>query len=128
MHHLEKMRREGLRTRDAHLLEALDRHPAVDRVFVIDRPVTRAERLLRHRASSRRTAYFPRELGLQKVEHVPVESDALMRPARLRSLWWLQAYKPANLTRASRAAVAGATSAVDHALAFVPTAHPLWAD
>lgn len=126
MHHLEKFRRQGLRTRDGHLLEALDRHPEVGRILVVDRPATRAERLLRRRSRSGRMVSVPVELGLTKTEYVRSESTAAVRPALLRSRWWLHAYERGHLTVASKQSIQGALAEADVGLCFVPTAHRLW--
>lgn len=126
MHHLEKMSREGLRTRDAHLLEALDKHPRVGRLLIVDRPTTAAERLLRRRANPRVLASTPRLLGLRKADSVLAESKPLVRPLAQRSRWWLRAYTPAHLSVASATAIHEAARTADATLSFVPTAHPLW--
>jgi glycosyltransferase involved in cell wall biosynthesis len=127
MHHLEKLRSQGLRTRDGHILEALDRHPEVGRILVIDRPATRAERILRRRSGSGRMASVPAELGLTKTEYVCSENTAAVRPALLRSRWWLHAYERAHLTFDSSRSIGSALATADVGLCFVPTAHRLWA-
>jgi len=126
MHYLEKLASEGMRTRDAHLLEALDRHPRVERLFLLDRPATRAERLLRRRAGGGKAASIPATLGLEKVTYVRSESTAVYHPVRLRSDWWLYAYEPGHLSASSARSIRAAVSRADAALCFVPTAHPLW--
>lgn len=128
MHHLEKMRDEGLRTRDAHLIQALNRHPRVERLFVIDRPVTRAERLLGRRSGAEHARGVAGELGLDRVQAVHVETPAIVRPLRRRSLWWLDAYEPPRMTRDSAHAVARAVSSAALSICFVPTAHRLWGE
>jgi glycosyl transferase family 1 len=126
MHHVQKLQSEGLRTRDAHLLQALNRHPRVSRLLVVDRPVTRPERLLRRRISSAGASLAPAKLGLEKVEYVRAASRASVRPMRLRSEWWLHAYEPSHLSARSLQSIAEAVGLADAALCFVPTAHCLW--
>jgi glycosyltransferase involved in cell wall biosynthesis len=46
-HDWRKIQSEGFRTRDAHLLQEFDRDPDIESVLVIDRPVSRLERVLR---------------------------------------------------------------------------------
>ena len=126
MHDAGKLRREGLRTRDAHLLEALNRHPSVGRLLVLDRPATRPERLVGRRLSSGSVDSIPGELGLEKVEYVHAESDAVYKPIRLRSTWWLHAYEGASLSPRSTQSILEALSASTAAISFVPTAFPVW--
>lgn len=46
-HDWRKVQREGGRTRDAHLIQALSHNPAVRRIVIINRPVTLAEMIYR---------------------------------------------------------------------------------
>ena len=46
-HDWRKLQVEGFRTRDAHLLEAFARRPDVERLLVVDRPTSFAERVAR---------------------------------------------------------------------------------
>jgi teichuronic acid biosynthesis glycosyltransferase TuaH len=128
MHTTEKLKTEGLRTRDAHFLEALDAHPRVSRILVVDRPATRAERILQRRAGRSEREAIMSELGLRKTELLAAESTAIVRPLYLRSQWWRCAFEPANLTAASLIEINRAMHHADAALCFVPTAHALWAD
>ena len=48
-HDWRKAEREGIRTRDLHVIAWLRRHPDIESILVVDRPVSLAERL-RHRA------------------------------------------------------------------------------
>jgi glycosyltransferase involved in cell wall biosynthesis len=49
-HDLRKCRAEGFRTRDCHLIEGFVDHPAVDHVFVINRPTTCVEAFMKRRS------------------------------------------------------------------------------
>ena len=46
-HDWRKCLREGFRTRDGHFMEHLIRHPKVEKVLIINRPVTHAEMLVK---------------------------------------------------------------------------------
>lgn len=46
-HDWRKWQARGFRSRDAHLLQEFARDPRVESILVVDRPVSRAERLLR---------------------------------------------------------------------------------
>jgi Glycosyl transferases group 1 len=80
------------------------------------------------RVSGTKAASIPATLGLEKATYVCTESNAIYRPIRLRSDWWLHAYEPGCLSVASSRSIRAAVSRANVALCFVPTAHPLWRD
>ena len=48
-HDWKKNQSEGFRTRDAHLLQEFSRHPSIDKLLIVDRPISLVERLVFNR-------------------------------------------------------------------------------
>ena len=93
-HDWKKCEREGFRTRDAHLMQEFDRHPAVKRMLVIDRPISLAEMVLMRRNRRPRKGAVVFQKGRLSVTQVTEKTFVLdllipevIRPLRMRRGW-----------------------------------------
>lgn len=127
-HTVDKLLNEGFRTRDAHLIQELDRHPDVERVDIVERPVTLPELAARRRP---RPGRLRRDLAassaLTKTSLATCRATKVVRPVLRGRAWWEEAYRPSNLVRRDVERVRRLVGEADVVLSFVPTAHPLWA-
>lgn len=119
MHVAEKAQREGARTRDWHLIEALASSDDVGEIVIADRPITVAE-----------LALGRRQLHLEgiapSVTRLRLHSSAVIAPMTRRQRWWTAAYDPSTLTRPSRERLTRELQSADAVISFVPTAEPAW--
>lgn len=126
---------EGMRWRDAHILVCLERHPAVESILVIDRPVSLAERTLRRTSTRARgqlleSARFGRSVATltqvaSKTTVLDIRVTDILGPIRDRYRWWFHAFGEDQVL----AATAWATSYVSpeqkvQAIAWTPTVEP----
>ncbi len=98
-HDWKKCETEGFRTRDAHLLQEFQRHARVDRLLVVDRPISIAEMLLRRRprcVRKGRRIYRRGRRCLTQVDAATFVLDVLVgelvRPVLERQRWIPYAY------------------------------------
>jgi glycosyltransferase involved in cell wall biosynthesis len=94
---------EGRRWRDAHLIDALAKLPDVQRILVVDRPVSLAERLIRRLrpwAAGRPTA--ERRHGrtraritsvTEKIDVLDIHVPDLVSPVALNRGWWFRSFR-----------------------------------
>ncbi len=113
IHDWRKCEAEGFRTRDAHLIRELARRPEVERVLVVDRPISPAEIVaLRrpwriragHRVYSRGGATLTRVDD--KIHVLDVVVRDLLRPLWLRRRWWSEVLGRAAVHARIREAIA----------------------
>lgn len=125
---------EGHRWRDAHLIDALAARTDVERILVVDRPVSLAERV-RHRspgfaqgrtvAERRRRAVRARLTAVDERIHVlDVHVPDVLGPIRLRREWWFRTFAEARVLDAIT--WAATTSGMDRprVIAWLPTVAP----
>jgi glycosyltransferase involved in cell wall biosynthesis len=107
-HDWRKFQAEGFRTRDAHILQEFDRDPWIESVLVIDRPVSRAERLLRRTGAfvggrvvgttmlGGRTARLT-AVG-ERTTVLDIADPTLIGPVTKRRGWWFDVFaEPATI-------------------------------
>ena len=134
-HDWTKAQLQGFRTRDAHLLQAFARRSDVARILVVNRPTSRAERLLR-RTPERPTGELvaewrqgPGRVTITQVdEHIQTLDVAykdVIAPLQHRHGWWFDVFKRPEIAvaveRAARDHLGGPTDV----LAWVPTVAPV---
>ena len=112
-HDYKKWINEGFRTRDAHLCQHFERCHEVEKILVINRPVSLAERILRHcdwKTSVSHVIF--RKCGVQlvkmseKVWCLDIVLSDFFKVAIQRKAWWFTAFKYKKVT-----------DAINHALA-----------
>lgn len=111
LHSWSKGLREGFRTRDLHILQHLARHPEVERILVVDRPVTLAEWVARREPlglpghGSERLSRTSRLVEAGDRTHVlRTFVPALVGPVLRRRAWLHRAFRPALGPMVRRAA------------------------
>jgi teichuronic acid biosynthesis glycosyltransferase TuaH len=125
---------EGRRWRDAHLIEALASRPEIERILVIDRPVSRAERIIKRadawvagtplaergdrRASARITKVS------EKIDVLDIHVPDLVGPLLRRRGWWFDTFADARVLEHLRWAVASTGGDDPVAFAWTPTVAP----
>lgn len=94
---------EGRRWRDAHLIEALAGFPEVQRILIVDRPVSLAERLIRRhhpwaaglttaeRRADRTRARITRVA--EKIDVLDIHVPDLFSPVILNRGWWFRSFR-----------------------------------
>jgi glycosyltransferase involved in cell wall biosynthesis len=134
-HDWRKLQVEGFRTRDAHLLEAFARRPDVERMLVIDRPTSFAERVAR-RGRDRAAGSLEREwqsggvrASITEVSPNTVVLDIAVRdlvaPLLRRRGWWFDVFTRAEVGAAIDEAAQVALGAPTDTVAWVPTVAPV---
>ena len=134
-HDWRKLHVEGFRTRDAHILEAFARRSDVERILVVDRPSSLAERVLR-RTAVRATGSVDREWesGAAQASLTEVSSRTFVldiatrdfvHPVRRRRGWWFDVFASADVRAAIDEAVAQVLGAPSDTIAWVPTVAPV---
>src|SRR5262245_42505519 len=101
-HDWRKLQAEGFRTRDAHLMESVARRSDTERVLVVDRPTSLAERVTR-RGKPRADGDLERswrsgdvQASLTRVQPnvrvLDLAFDDLISPVRRRRAWWFDVF------------------------------------
>jgi glycosyltransferase involved in cell wall biosynthesis len=101
--------REGFRTRDGHLIIELAKHPQVERVIVVDRPVSMAERSLRRLPACVPGTRLFRYGGVGHAAYATEVADKtlvidicvpdVVQPLLMKRGWWFDIYRrPKTLT------------------------------
>jgi hypothetical protein len=133
-HDWRKADQEGLRWRDAHLIETFARMPDVEDVLVVDRPVSLAERL-----RGRQPAWAKGQLILERsargtrarvtqvrerVRVLDIHVPDLVGPVVSRRAWWFDTFADERVLDQVR----WATTSTDHerpsVIAWLPTVAP----
>ncbi len=93
-HDWKKCEREGFRTRDAHFMQEFDKHPLVDKMLVINRPLSLSEMIFmrRNRKPREGTVIFQKnDVSITQVTAKTYTLDILIReivqPIRMKR-WW----------------------------------------
>ena len=134
-HDWRKLQVEGFRTRDAHLLEAFARRLDVERLLVVDRPTSFAERVAR-RGPERAAGSLEREwqsggvrASLTEVLPSTLVLDLavadFLAPIRRRRGWWFDVFARADVGAAIDEAAQVALGAPTDTVAWVPTVAPV---
>lgn len=125
---------EGHRWRDAHLIDAFAAHPDVERVLVVDRPVSLAERLrfrsegfaLGHpvaERTSRRTRARITAVD-DRIHVLDIHVPDLIGPVALRRAWWFRTFADPRVLDQIRWAASTSGMARAHVVAWLPTVAP----
>jgi glycosyltransferase involved in cell wall biosynthesis len=130
-HDWRKGQAESFRTRDGHLLEAFAEHPDVESVLVIDRPVSRAERLMTRRSAFVRGSTLAertvdgRTARLTRVGPVTTVLDVadpgIITPLAFRRGWWFDVFDDPRTLAAIGWGIAESGSGGAGVIAWVPT-------
>lgn len=93
-HDWKKCEREGFRTRDAHLMQEFEKHPAVDKILVINRPISYAEIVLMRRNWQPQNGCLVFKSGnvaitqvSEKVFTLDIRVSEFIRPLMMRRNW-----------------------------------------
>lgn len=134
-HDWRKVQSEGVRTRDAHILEALCRRPDVERVLVVNRPSSRAERWLRRGAArSVGEAVLQWDQGGAhaavtrvgpKLEALDLAVGDLFRPILRRRGWWFDAFRQEVVATAIDRAAAARLGSPTEVIGWLPPIAPV---
>ncbi len=99
-HDWKKNQKEGFRTRDAHLLQEFANHPFVNKLLIIDRPISLAERLVFRRpwkVEGNAEVYTRKERALsqvgQKTFVLDIRYKDFINPIIKRQGWISEAYR-----------------------------------
>lgn len=133
-HDWRKCQREGFRTRDGHLMEHIDANDRVERLLVIDRPVSFAERLFR-RASPYATGSVEAESSMgqchgrltrvtPKTSVLDIVTPDILVPLRRRRGWWFDVFEKPDVLDLIRWAADVTGTRDGSVVAWVPTVAP----
>ena len=107
-HDWKKYEREGFRTRDAHLIQHMMRHPRVRNILVIDRPTPPPEMLVKRTswhvsAVNRRVQQLGSGCRLthisESVQVLDVFLPSMIKPVAWRQKWIPEAYASSRCVR-----------------------------
>lgn len=131
-HDQRKSDREGVRTRDGHVLAQLSRHPAVRQLLIVDRPVSLAERWIRRQdplAQGRVMDDWRRDgvhATLTRAEsgaHVlDLSVRDVVQPVLRPRRWWFQTFSSPGVKAAVQDAIRRLQLTQPAAIAWTPTA------
>lgn len=125
---------EGRRWRDAHVIDALATMPEVERILVVDRPLSLAERAIRRRPGWAR-GEVAAERDLQgararvsrmndKVSVLDIHVGDVVSPLVKRRGWWFQTFAEARIHELIRWAAGAAEIDRPTVFAWTPTVAP----
>ncbi|MBE2197600.1 MAG: glycosyltransferase [Anaerolinea sp.] len=122
-HDWKKCEREGFRTRDAHFMQEFEKHPLVDRLVVINRPISLAEMILLRRnwkPKQGTTIYQQGDLIITQVSPKTYTVDILIRelikPLRMKRDWVPSIFGHEKVIDAVRLALTHLDVATNYAL------------
>lgn len=99
-HDRKKWLSEGYRTRDAHLFQHFEKNDCVDKILVVNRPVSAAERLLKHNGGIcdiDKTEYQKKGVTLirtgDKSWCVDIKLPDFAKVAVQKKMWWFTAFQ-----------------------------------
>lgn len=95
MHDWVKCEKEGFRTRDAHLIKCFEKNKNIDKILVVDRPVTLPEILLKKKfwrvrkgkAIKKRSSSFLTKVS-EKIYVLDIFSYQVIQPLIYKRDWW----------------------------------------
>jgi len=135
LHDWRKASAEGFRTRDAHLLQAFTRSSAVERILVVDRPVSLAERLVRRwpltvpgrEIATRRsgTARGVLTESADKTVVLDIVVPDVVGPAVSARRWWFDVFAGADIARLVDWAASEVVGRDRRVIAWLPTVAPV---
>ncbi|MBX0330764.1 glycosyltransferase [Oscillochloris sp. ZM17-4] len=136
-HDWRKCEREGFRTRDAHLMQQIGRHPNVGRMLVVNRPISLSEiaiyrhgwRVRRGRLLRRRGGAYLSQVG-PKTYTLDIVVPEVLRPLAMRRAWTRYIFARPHVAAAVRAAMRDMGLSDDYAMflsapLFTPLARAL---
>jgi glycosyltransferase involved in cell wall biosynthesis len=122
-HDWKKCEREGFRTRDAHLMQEFERHPAVDKLLVINRPISLTERVVMRRSFRPQAGELIVENGDAAVTQVgyhtytlDIRIAELLKPLQLKRAWTPYIFGQPAVAGAVEWALSQLDMAADYAL------------
>jgi len=111
-HDWKKCEAEGFRTRDGHLLREFEKHPAIRKILVIDRPISISEMILKHCHLRTRGGSVVHRGFLtwltrvsQKVYVLDIVVPQVIRPLLLRFGWWGYIFGHPRVIRSIKSAI-----------------------
>lgn len=125
-HDQAKSEREGVRTRDGHLLREFERDPRVSSIVLVNRPLSAAEALAKRRSDFNPRSFITRCELLRRqvspsVEVVQVSIPHVVKPVLQARDFWTSSLRVPRVVAALRAEVAAA----DVLLLSNPMAFPM---
>jgi glycosyltransferase involved in cell wall biosynthesis len=134
-HDWRKSAAEGFRTRDAHLIQALGRRHDVERILVIDRPTSMAERVLRRLPASaagqrRDTTRFGGAVATlttvaDKIDALDIAVRDVLSPVLRRRGWWFDVFAKQDVCDAVAWGVRTCLGSPTNVIAWVPAVAPV---
>ena len=129
-HDWNKGEAEGFRTRDGHLMQEFARHPGVDELVVINRPISRVERLIRqgaqgqaratvHTSTLKRHAVVVRRVA-PSILTVDIATPELVRPIVQRRGWWFSTFSSPTVIQLLERAVEACGAKRAPAITWLP--------
>jgi glycosyltransferase involved in cell wall biosynthesis len=122
-HDWKKCEREGFRTRDAHLMQEFERHPAVDKLLVINRPISLTERVVMRRSFRPQAGKLIVENGDAAITQVgdhtytlDIRIAELLKPLQLKRAWTPYIFGQPAVVGAVEWALSQLDMAADYAL------------
>lgn len=122
-HDWKKCEREGFRTRDAHFMQEFERHPAVDKLLIINRPISLMEMAVMRRSFRPQQGTLVFEDANAAVTQVgdhtytlDIRIRELLKPLRLKRAWTPYIFGQPVVARAAEAALDHLNMASDYAL------------
>lgn len=104
-HDWRKLENEGHRTRDAHFIKAFQNNEAIDKLIIINRPITFLELVLKKRTLSRRLngnlIFQNQNKSLWQIDNKTFLIDSFendnIRHLRIGRAWYFEAYGNSSL-------------------------------
>jgi glycosyltransferase involved in cell wall biosynthesis len=128
-HDWKKCEREGFRTRDAHFMQEFAKHPLVDKLLIINRPISLAEITLMRRNWRPREGtivFQENDVCVSQVSANTYTLDILVRefikPLRMKRNWIPYIFGQAKVVKAVKMALSRLEMETDYAL-FMSAPH-----
>lgn len=122
-HDWKKCEREGFRTRDAHFMQEFEKHPAVEKMLVINRPISLSEMILmrRNRTPKNGTIIFQKNnISITQVAEKTYTLDILIleivQPIKMKRHWTSYIFGQEKVRNAVKMALAYLGMASSYAL------------
>ncbi|MEW6558533.1 MAG: glycosyltransferase, partial [Elusimicrobiota bacterium] len=113
LHDWKKCEREGFRTRDAHLMLEFEKLPEIEKILIIDRPISLPEMLLKEcwwKVKNGTVIYKGINNCLSQVSEKTFVLDYfsfdILKPLILKKRWWGYIFKQSHVIKAMKYAIA----------------------